>query len=59
MKKSDIKNGMHIITNDNIEYVVISGVKAQEQTEIHDTIMVQLNKDGWMPLDDYEESEGK
>lgn len=58
MKKSDIKNGMHVITNDGTEYVVISGVEAQGQIDNHNTadiVMVQVSGNGWMPFDEYDD----
>lgn len=56
MKKSDIKNGMHVITNDGTEYVIISDVEAFEQNvNTAKTIMVQFNGQGWMPFDEYDE----
>ena len=58
MKKSDIKNGMHVITNDGIEYIVISGVEADGQIKDGKTaniIMTQVNDNRWMPLDDYDD----
>lgn len=58
MKKSDVKNGMHVITNENTEYVIISGVEAQGQINDNNTadiIMIQLDGDGWMPFDDYDD----
>ena len=59
MKKSDIKNGMHVITNDDVEYIVISGIEAQGQIRDNytaNTIMIQINDDGWMPFDDYDDN---
>lgn len=56
MKKSDIKNGMHVITNDGTEYVIISGVEASEQDITANTIMVQFNANRWMPFDGYDEN---
>lgn len=56
MKKSDIKNGMHVITNDGTEYVIISDIEAFEQNlNTAKTIMVQLNGNGWMPFDEYDD----
>ena len=58
MKKSDIKNGMHVITNDGTEYVVISRIEAQAQIKddnTANTIMIQVNSEGWMPFDDYDD----
>ena len=59
MKKSDIRNGMHVITNDGTEYVIISGIEACGQIEDNNTaniIMVNMNKyGGWMPFDDYDD----
>lgn len=52
MKKSDIKNGMHLITNMGEEYVVVSDVYALNQTTTCKMVMVNLSN-GWMPLDDY------
>jgi hypothetical protein len=55
MKKSDIKNGMHVITNDGTEYIIISGIEAYEQkVNTANIIMVQLDG-GWMALDDYDD----
>lgn len=58
MKKSDIKNGMHVITNDNVEYIIISEVEAdmQKGDTRANTIMVQINGHGWMPLDKYDDN---
>ena len=58
MKKSDIKNGMHVITNNGNEYIIISGIEADKQIEETNTaniIMVQLDGNGWMPFDDYDD----
>lgn len=56
MKKSDIKNGMHVITNDGTEYIIISGIEANKQTITADTVMVQINGyGGWMPFDRYDD----
>jgi hypothetical protein len=54
MQKSDIKNGMHVITNNGDEYIIISGIEAYEQTvNTANIIMVQLDG-GWMAFDDYD-----
>jgi hypothetical protein len=53
MQKSDIKNGMHVITNSGREYLIISNVEANEQTFLANTIMVRLDGEGWLPLDKY------
>lgn len=56
MKKSDIRNGMHVITNNGNEYIIISGIEADKQIaekNTANTVMVQLDGDGWMPFDDY------
>jgi hypothetical protein len=59
MKKSDIKNGMHVITNDGSEYVIISGIEACGQIEDGNTAnIVMVNMDaygGWMSFDDYDD----
>lgn len=56
MKKSDIKNGMHVITNNGTEYIIISGVEASEQNvNTAKTIMAQFNGNGWMPFDEYDD----
>ena len=52
MKKSDIKNGMHVITNNGEEYVVISDVHAPSQVGITNTIMANIDG-GWMNFDEY------
>lgn len=57
MKKSDIKNGMHVITNDGTEYVIISGIEASEQNvNTAKTVMVQFNGNGWMSFDEYDDN---
>lgn len=58
MNKSDIKNGMHVITSDNTEYIIIDGVEAQGQIDDGNTaniIMARVNEYGWMPFDDYDD----
>ena len=58
MKKSEIKNGMHVITNNGNEYIIISGIEAYKQIEDTNTaniVMVQLDGSGWMPFDDYDD----
>jgi hypothetical protein len=58
MKKSDIKNGMHVITNNGNEYIIISGIEAYKQiedTNTANTVMIQLDGSGWMPFDDYDD----
>lgn len=53
MKKSDIKNGMHVITKNGIEYIVMSNVEANDQIVTPNTIMVRVNDYGWLSLDSY------
>lgn len=55
MKKSDIKNGMHVITNDGCEYIIISGVETTRQTIMANTVMAELNGSGWMSFDKYDD----
>ncbi len=57
MKKSDIKNGMHVITKDGSEYVVISDVYAPCQIDDENTAKVAMLglHGGWMNLDQYDE----
>lgn len=58
MKKSDITNGMHVITNEGVEYIIIDGVEAQAQIKdnhIANTIMVQVHSEGWIPFDNYDD----
>ena len=59
MKKSDIKNGMHVITNDGEEYVIISGIEACGQIKDSNTaniVMVNMESyGGWMSFDDYDD----
>ena len=56
MKKSEIKNGMHVITNKGKEYIVINNVEATEQIFLANTIMVRLDGEGWLPLDNYDDN---
>lgn len=53
MKKSDIKVGMHVITNNGEEYVILKDIYATSQTEKAYTVMVDINGDGWMNFDEY------
>jgi hypothetical protein len=57
MNKSDIKNGMHVITKDGSEYVVISDVYAPCQIADENTAKVAMLglHGGWMNLDQYDE----
>ena len=57
MKKSEIKNGMHVITKGGEEYVIVSDVYAPCQIDDGNTAkvaMLGLNG-GWMNLDLYNE----
>lgn len=56
MQKSDIKNGMHVITNNGEEYVILSNIYASSQTSSNNTahtIMADINGEGWMNFDKY------
>ena len=55
MKKSDIKNGMHVITKDGSEYIIMSNVGAQNQTTTCEIAMINLSN-GWMPFDEYDDN---
>ena len=55
MNKSDIKNGMHVITKDGTEYVIMSNIYAPKQIDDGNTakvVMLCLNG-GWMNFDKY------
>ena len=55
MKKSDIKNGMHVITKDGNEYVIMNDIYAPKQIEDNNTAnVIMLGIDGgWMNFDQY------
>lgn len=57
MKKSDIKNGMHVITKDGSEYIIVSDVYAPCQIDNGNTAKVVMLglQGGWMNLDQYDE----
>ena len=57
MNKSDIKNGMHVITKDGSEYVIVSDVYAPCQIDDGNTAKVAMLglHGGWMNLDQYDE----
>lgn len=57
MKKSDIKNGMHVITKDGSEYIIMSDIYAPKQIEDNNTAkVVMLGIDGgWMNFDQYDD----
>ena len=53
MKKSDIKNGMHVITKGGEEYVIVS-VSAVYPSQIEKAHTIMANIDGgWMNFDKY------
>lgn len=56
MQKSDIKNGMHVITNNGEEYVILSNIYASSQVSSNNTahvIMANIDGEGWMNFDKY------
>jgi hypothetical protein len=56
MQKSDIKNGMHVITNNGEEWVILSDIYAPSQIRSNNTaytIMANINGEGWMNFDKY------
>ena len=57
MKKSDIKNGMHVITKSGDEYIIMSDIYAPKQIEDNNTVkVVMLGIDGgWMNFDQYDD----
>ena len=58
MKKSEIKNGMHVITRSGDEYVIVSDIYAQGQIDDHNTsdvLMLLIGDYGWMKFDEYNE----
>ena len=57
MKKSDIKNGMHVITKYGDEYVIMSNIYAPNQIKENNTAKtVMLGLDGgWMNFDKYDD----
>lgn len=56
MKKSDIKNGMHVITKGGEEYIIINDVYAPKQIDDNHTAnVIMINLDcGWMNFDQYD-----
>lgn len=57
MNKSNIKNGMHVITKDGNEYVIMSDIYAPNQIADNNTAkVVMLGIDGgWMNFDQYDD----
>ena len=57
MKKSEIKNGMHVITKGGDEYIIMSDVYAPKQINDNNTAKVtMLGLDGgWMNFDQYDD----
>ena len=56
MQKSDIKNGMHVITNNGEEWVILSNIYAPSQIRGNNTaktIMANIDGEGWMNFDKY------
>ena len=60
MKKSELTNGMHVITNDGSEYIVINNVMADRQIEDGNTsevLLVNIDGHGWLGINkDYDEN---
>lgn len=57
MKKSEIKNGMHVITKGGEEYIIVSDVYAPCQIDNGNTAKIAMLglSGGWMNLDQYDE----
>lgn len=57
MKKSEIANGMHVITKNGEEYIIMSDVYAPKQIDDDNTAsIVMLSLDcGWMNFDQYDD----
>lgn len=57
MNKSDIKNGMHVITKGGSEYIIMSDIDAPKQIKDGNTAKaVMLGIDGgWMNFDQYDD----
>ena len=57
MKKSEIKNGMHVVTKDGSEYIIMNDVYAPNQiTENNTAKVIMLGIDGgWMNFDQYDD----
>lgn len=56
MKKFEIRNGMHVITNNGEEYVILSNIYAPTQIDSNRTahiVMAHIDGDGWMNFDEY------
>ena len=59
MKKSELTNGMHVITKGDEEFIVIDNVVADKQIEdgkICNVILVNIDGSGWLGLDNYDEN---
>ena len=59
MKKSELTNGMHVITNNDEEFIVMSNVIADKQIADGKTahvILVRIDGNGWLGLDSYDEN---
>lgn len=58
MKKSDIKSGMHVVTNNGYEYVILNDVCCSNQTDAKGKfIMIRMgNPSGWMDFEDYDDN---
>ena len=52
MKIEDLKTGMHVITRNDKEYIVIKNVTYNMCGQAD--IMVDINKHGWLNLKDYD-----
>ena len=59
MKKSELTNGMHVITNNNEEFIVMSNIVADKQIadgNIATTLLIRIDNGGWLNLNSYDEN---
>ena len=56
MKKSDIKNGMHVITKSGDEYIIMGDIYAPKQSDDNKAKVTMLSLyGGWMNFDKYDD----
>lgn len=55
MNKAILKNGMHVITRNGNEYVIMSDTIAARQTHINKMIGLNIHENGFIRIDNYDD----
>lgn len=53
MDKTMLKNGMHVITRNGKEYVIMSDIEANMQIHTNEIVGLNIRKEGFIRVDNY------